>query len=706
MVGVSPKRRRLLSRFLAGLAVFATLFAAIASYAEQTLFESDTFANRAVSVLDDPAVQNQLSAAITDAAIAQAPNAVAARPLIEGVAGLLVRSPALQTLLSAGVRDVHATVIAGNQDTLIVTLENIGVLIKQGLQAAAPKLSKQISRQLDIEIVNEGEAGDEGIVIDAAQLGHDLDILHWILLAFALVAAGGSIHLARSRLEGIRRIGRSLAIGAVAAVIVWQVGRTLIVGQFEGDAADVARAVYDAFLIDLRTWLLVLAGTGIVITAGATSTREPIDVAGIVARAWGRLTTAPEGTPGRILRALLLVAVGILVLSNRAAFIDLTVIVIAAFVTYVGAAELMRLAAGAVREGEVTETGEPDLSTGGLARVIGVGALLLGGFVLLGLGSNSEETPPLTVDTCNGHVELCDRTLDEVAFAGTHNSMSAATYSGWFFAQQEKGISQQLNAGIRALLIDPHYGFPTKSGRIGTDLESDLGSRQKIEAGLGPEAIAATEQIRGTAGFQRAGDTDVYLCHGFCEPGAFTWVDGLREVRDFLLANPGEVVLMSIEDATTPEDTVAGFDAAKLTDFVYTGEDPVPTLREMIDSNQRLYVMAERDGGDPPWYRKQFEITQETPFSFSRPEQLEKPSSCDENRGPPDAPFFLLNHWIDTSPAPRPTNAKIVNQKDFLLDRVAMCEEIRGVQPKILAIDFYEEGDVVAAVDELNGVAE
>jgi hypothetical protein len=469
----------------------------------------------------------------------------------------------------------------------------------------------------------------------------------------------------------------------------------------------VARAVYGAFMGDLRTWLLVLAGSGIVLTAGATSTREPVDVAAILSRAVAVVAATPERVGWRIARALGLIAAGVLILDDREAFLAITVILVGAFVIYVGAAELMRLAAGAVREEERTGAAaeEPDLTAGGLARVVAVGAVLLGGFVLLGIGSNDKEEPPLSVDTCNGSVELCDKRLDEVAFAGTHNSMSAATYDGWFFAQQEKGMAQQLQAGIRALLIDPHYGFPTKSGRIGTDLEADLGSREKIEAGLGPEAIAATEQIRGQAGFQRTGDTEVYLCHGFCEPGAFTWVDGLREVRDFLFANPGEVVVMSIEDATSPEDTVAGFDEAGLTEFVYTGpSEPLPTLREMIDADQRLFVMAERDGGDPPWYRKQFDITQETPFKFEDPEQLTKRSSCKPNRGPRDAPLFLLNHWVDTSPAPRPSNAKVVNRKEFILDRVELCTEVRGIEPRIIAVDFYEQGDVVGAVDELNGV--
>jgi len=410
---------------MAGLAVFAVLFATVVTYAEETLFDSETFANRTVSVLDDEAVQGELAGAITDAAIEGVPNAIAARPLIEGAAGLLVRSPALQSLLASGISDVHATVIAGDSDTLTVTLENVGVLIKQGLQAAAPNVADKISRQLDIDLAEGGDSDGEGIVIDASQIGHDLSVLNWVLLAVALLLAGGAVHFAPTRLAGVRRLGRSLAIGALLAVVVWQLGRTITVAQFDGDTRDVASAVYNAFLGDLRTWLLVLTGAGIVLTAGATSTREPIDARALAARTWDRLAAVPEGTVLRGARALLLLAAGILILQNRATFIDLMVLLIGAFVVYLGAAELMRLAAGAVRTEGATPSAareaEEDLSGGALARIAVVGVLLVGGFVALGIGSNDEELPPLAGSTCNGSAELCDKRLAEVAFGEVHH---------------------------------------------------------------------------------------------------------------------------------------------------------------------------------------------------------------------------------------------------------------------------------------------
>ena len=113
-------------------------------------------------------------------------------------------------------------------------------------------------------------------------------------------------------------------------------------------------------------------------------------------------------------------------------------------------------------------------------------------------------------------------------------------------------------------------------------------------------------------------------------------------------------------------------------------------------------------GGDAiPWYHAQYEeLVQETPYSFKEPSELTDPANldatCEPNRGPASAPLFLINHWIDTSPAPKPSNAAKVNTHDALLDRVRHCEEQRGLMANLIAVDFYGEGDLFGVVQELN----
>jgi hypothetical protein len=284
--------------------------------------------------------------------------------------------------------------------------------------------------------------------------------------------------------------------------------------------------------------------------------------------------------------------------------------------------------------------------------------------------------------SCNGSERLCERTLDEVAFAATHNSMSAADQPGWRFTQQEKGIPAQLEAGIRGLLIDMYYGVQTSRGV------------QNVPIGK------ATGQVRPVSTGR-----DVYLCHTICGFGATRATDALRDVRDFLAEHPREVLLISIEDYVRPRDVASVFEESGLARYVWRGplrRGHFPTLREMIGKDERVVVMAENRTGGVPWLRAQFDLVQETPYRFGTPAELADESSCRPNRGGAGHPLFLLNNWVDTSPLPQSRNAAEVNSFATLLRRARTCRRLRRRLPNLVAVDFYEQGDVLSVVRSLN----
>ena len=74
------------------------------------------------------------------------------------------------------------------------------------------------------------------------------------------------------------------------------------------------------------------------------------------------------------------------------------------------------------------------------------------------------------------------------------------------------------------------------------------------------------------------------------------------------------------------------------------------------------------------------------------------------NRGREGSPLFLVNHWITTDPLPRPSNAEKVNAYVPLLHRLQECKRIREHMPNLVAVDFYRRGDLMRAVDAINGV--
>lgn len=254
---------------------------------------------------------------------------------------------------------------------------------------------------------------------------------------------------------------------------------------------------------------------------------------------------------------------------------------------------------------------------------------------------------------CNGHEVLCDRPLDQVTLAGTHNSMANAD-AEWIAPNQQHGLTRQLEDGIRALMLD-------------------------------------TMEWNG----------EPYLCHGYCELGNQPLAEGLGEIEDFLAAHPQEVVLIIFQDGISVETTVSVMDEVGLSDraWAWDGSTPLPTLRELIEASTPLVVTAESKGPPPAWYHHAWNLITDTPYDFSDPSEY----SCERLRGEDSNPLFLVNHWIG-NPLPSEENGIEANATDALLERVQRCGEERDRMVNIVAVDFYNHGGLFPVVDELNGI--
>jgi hypothetical protein len=167
--------------------------------------------------------------------------------------------------------------------------------------------------------------------------------------------------------------------------------------------------------------------------------------------------------------------------------------------------------------------------------------------------------------------------------------------------------------------------------------------------------------------------------------------------------NPDEVITLIIRDAISPAETAEAFGAAGLGAHLNDHESgsPWPTLGELIDGGQRLVVFVENEGSPPGWYHQAFDEMQDTPYQFPQPEDF----TCTLNRGDPDAPLLLMNHWVSRqSAAPDRATAVGVNSHEVIVERAGACQHERGLTPNYIAVDFYNPGDVTGALDTLNGV--
>ncbi len=142
--------------------------------------------------------------------------------------------------------------------------------------------------------------------------------------------------------------------------------------------------------------------------------------------------------------------------------------------------------------------------------------------VACGGSAGTRTTASPAPKVCNGSAALCARRLDEAIFPGTHNSYAASDEPGWHFANQRFAIGRQLDDGIRALLIDVHFGvYDADHGIVRTDLRAEGSDRNKVAKQIGPQALRFADTVAGQIGVGSLnGVAKPYLCHTLCELGS------------------------------------------------------------------------------------------------------------------------------------------------------------------------------------------
>jgi len=271
--------------------------------------------------------------------------------------------------------------------------------------------------------------------------------------------------------------------------------------------------------------------------------------------------------------------------------------------------------------------------------------------VVLGLASC---TAPEDIGPCNGHAALCGRSLNQVAFLTSHNAM--ASDENQFFAPNHKhGITRQLSDGVRGFMLDVYWE-----------------------------------------------DEELLLCHGHCQFGSIPFANVAQEMAVFLQENPREVIVLLFESYAPVDVLASGIEDGALGSWLITqpAGQPWPTLGRLIKDDARLLVMTDDETPGPDWLHYVWDHAWETDWNA----QAKTDFSCDPNRGDPNHPLFIFNHFL-TNPVAMRSLAEQVNFNPFLLERAQACAAESGRQPNLVTVDFYSIGDGMRTVDILNGVS-
>ena len=466
----------------------------------------------------------------------------------------------------------------------------------------------------------------------------------------------------------------------------------------ESTERGAVRTLWMALFSDLLNAALVAALGGAVVAALASTGIPLLDLSA----GWERVRRA-AGSTGRLARfarAGVLIAVGAAIIFEPAFLGRLVLLATGLLIVAIGVGQL----AGPASDSQAAQSGESGGNAGPLLLAGVVAAVLAATAVALVLVLPSPRAAPAESaareGACNGSRALCERRLDDVVFPATHNSYAASEEPGWYFTNQRYGIERQLRDGIRAFLIDVHYGVrDEQSGRIRTDLDYEGSSRNKVVQELSPRALRTAERLAGRVGVEEVeGTRRLYLCHTLCELGAEPLDEQLAIFQEFLEANPGEVIILFVEPYVDVDDIESALDEAGLLEQAaqISRDDPLPTLEQLVDADTRLVVLAEKDGGARPWYLDGFSFVQDTPLGATTPSELR----CRRNRGQADSPLFLVNHWIPPFPPSVSRNSRIAGRA--LQRRLGRCQRVRGQLPNLVAVDFHERSGVVEATRRLN----
>ncbi len=678
-------------------------------YVRGQLLSRTPFAHRTVAALDRGPVRRVIARELVVQVIDRAsPDLLAARPVLNSVVEGVVGTQEFRGIVRTLAGQAHRLLFerGGN---VVFSIADAGAVVISALRTLAPTVAAKIPPSLDATLL---DLRKQSFAVRTLRLADRVRLLGIVLPLLAVVLLLASVGVARRRRAAVTRCGLALAVAAIA---LWAdlglLRHSLLVNLFgaeelsDTDVREAAGALWDAYMGDLSTWMLGLAAFGAVLAGVSCGLLRPQTTGERLSRLRERLSP-PRTRPVRLAVAAIALLAGSALLGRPKLGLDVLAVAAGVVLVAYGIGEVLS-ALGLEPAAEL-----PTLRAGRapIASVLASIAVLVGGAVIALAADGPRPSHVSTVAralTCNGYAQLCSKRLDQVVFAGTHNSMSAAESPGWLIANQERAIARQLDDGIRAFKISTHYGLGSSPGHITTDIDAEGQRLNRVSEKLDAQARAALQRFSGSVGFGKGakGKPGVWLCHTLCELGATSMGSFLGTVERFLSRNPDEVLVFFDEDYVSELSLEEQFKRSGLFSHlaVLRPGQELPTLGAMIRSQHNIVVFTQEPvSGRYPWDMYAFgSWIQDTPLGAVKPAQF----TCAPSRGQAKNPLLMMNDWADVFPPRRSPNIALL-KRGFIVERARQCERERHKLPNLILTDFYNSGDLIGAVRELNGLGE
>jgi hypothetical protein len=237
-----------------------------------------------------------------------------------------------------------------------------------------------------------------------------------------------------------------------------------------------------------------------------------------------------------------------------------------------------------------------------------------------------------------------------VAYLTTHNAFNSKQ-DRYLFPNQKTNITEQLNNGVRGLMIDVYE-----------DNES------------------------------------IVVYHAYKFLGSQPLSVYLNDIKYFLDNNPNEILTIILETYTSSNAIENEISKVGLLEYLHTQDvnSLWPKLQMMIDSNKRLVILSDKNDANEnqSWYHYMWDFAVENKYG-----QI----NCEFNRGNPENSLFIFNHFI-TSLTGNKDNANKVNSFKYFMNHITKCKDLKNKFPNFITVDFYEIGESLDIVSKLNTI--
>ncbi len=338
----------------------------------------------------------------------------------------------------------------------------------------------------------------------------------------------------------------------------------------QGAVISAALAVFSQPL-SLRFIAMGVVGGLLVASAGALLPQ--VDITDHARNAVGLATSRPKATGWAVARALVIIAVGLLIVLFPTISSQVVAVVAGLVVLFYGVTELDVIAERSRAQDEAeraaARAGTEEVPQGRRSPVrwlipvaaAAVGLLVLAALIIPGnlpQDDNLESASAVNTTACNGFDALCDVPFDQVVIPASHNSMSDRR------RDLVPGRAAQGHGRVPRRR-DPraargHVVRRAHRRRRGAHLGQVAGRRRRPSS---PRPTARTWSARsggpstGCAAASRSAPLSPTSATRSARSAPTPMTPTMQRLNDWMDAHPREVVVLFIQDTVTPADTAA-----------------------------------------------------------------------------------------------------------------------------------------------------